>query len=258
MASLAKAASGAMIAVNSAAALGLASSIGGTAVVLTQVKEANGRIVPRMEAGLLAAKKAVAGLPYLTAYDIETCVEVNRLRVAQNVDEEAVEDVDRLVDEHLTLVGKLSDGITRSVTHTLEQDARWAMAFGLQSRRAPMSNHAAADPATFVQELFAGIERELQTGTGEVQAWIQAQAHGMAVGLLHSMLPPLVHANYAAVKVTESAIVLPAHAGIHAALGVAEVTNGVLAGAVADKVTHGLTELNRRNDYAEGVNSIRW
>ena len=132
MASLAKAASGAMIAVNSAAALALASSIGGTAVALTQIKEANGRIVSRMEAGLLEAKKAVAGLPFLTAYDIDMCVEMNRLHVRQNVDEQAVKDVDRLVDDHLTLVGQLSDGITRSVTNTLAQDARWAMSFGLQ------------------------------------------------------------------------------------------------------------------------------
>ena len=121
-----------------------------------------------------------------------------------------------------------------------------------------MSNHGALDPATFVQELFGGIERELETGVAEVHAWIQAQVHGMAVGLLHSMLPPLVHANYAAVKVSESAVVLPAHGGIRAALGAADTSNGVLAGAVADKVKQGLAELTRRSDYSEGVNSIRW
>jgi hypothetical protein len=48
------------------------------------------------------------------------------------VDEDAVQDVGRLVDDHLVLVGQLSDGITRSVHHTLAQDARWAMTFGLQ------------------------------------------------------------------------------------------------------------------------------
>ena len=121
-----------------------------------------------------------------------------------------------------------------------------------------MSSHGGLDPATFVQELFGGIERELESGATEVQAWIQAQVHGMAVGLLHSMLPPLVHANYATVMVSASAIVLPAHGGIHAALSAADTSNGVLAGAVADKVKHGLADLNRRNDYAEGVNSIRW
>ena len=121
-----------------------------------------------------------------------------------------------------------------------------------------MANHAALDPARFVEELFGGIERELQTGASEVQAWIQAQAHGMAVGLLHSMLPPLVHANYAAVKVSQSAAVLPAHAGIRAAVSVADVSNGVLAGAVADKVNQGLNELTRRSDYSEGVDGIRW
>ncbi|MGH1548061.1 hypothetical protein ACRAWB_02330 [Leifsonia poae] len=132
MASLAKAASGAMVAVNSAAALGLAASIGATAIALTQVKEANGRIVPRMEAGLLQAKNAVAGLPYITSYDIDMCIEMNGLNVRQNVDEDAVREVGQLLDDHLVLVGQLSDGITRSVTNTLAQDARWAMTFGLQ------------------------------------------------------------------------------------------------------------------------------
>ena len=132
MGALAKAASGAIVAVNSAAALGLASSIGGTASALMQVKEANGRILPRMEAGLSAAKSIAVGLPYITAHDIDLCVDMNRLHVRQNVDEGAVQRVARLADDHLVLVGKLSDGITRSVVHTLEQDARWAMTFGLQ------------------------------------------------------------------------------------------------------------------------------
>ncbi|MGH1548062.1 hypothetical protein ACRAWB_02335 [Leifsonia poae] len=121
-----------------------------------------------------------------------------------------------------------------------------------------MSNHGALDPAMFVEELFGAIDREVRTGVAEVQAWIEAQVHGMAVGLLHSMLPPLVHANNTAVKVSESAVVLPAHAGIHADVGAADTSNGVLAGAVADKVKQGLAELTRRSDYSKGVNSIRW
>lgn len=121
-----------------------------------------------------------------------------------------------------------------------------------------MSTYGALDPMSFVQELFGGIERELRGGAGEVQAWIEAQAHSAAVGLLHAMLPPVVRANYSAIKISESAVVLPAHAGIEMALGTADVSNGVLAGAVADKVKQGLTQLTTRNDYSEGVNSIRW
>ena len=119
-----------------------------------------------------------------------------------------------------------------------------------------MSGYGALDPMSFVQELFSGIERELQAGVGEVQSWIEAQVHGAAVGLLNSMLPPLIRANYAAIKISESAVVLPAHAGIGIALGTAAVSNGVLAGAVADKVGQGLEELTTNADYSKGVNSI--
>ncbi|MEY9852191.1 hypothetical protein ABH923_001869 [Leifsonia sp. EB41] len=70
------------------------------------------------------------------------------------------------------------------------------------------------DPADFVQELFDGLNREIQTGVYEVQDWIEAQVHGAAVQLLDSLMPPIVHADRAAVKVSESAIVLPAHTGI--------------------------------------------
>ncbi|WP_431219694.1 hypothetical protein [Leifsonia xyli] len=131
MRSLAKNAAGALVAVNTASALGLAASIGNTGLALAQIKLANGRIVPRMEEGLVAAKNAATALPYVTAYDIESCVEGNRLRVDLNVDEHAVREVDRLVDHHVDRVGQLREGITRSVLHTVEQDARWALSFGL-------------------------------------------------------------------------------------------------------------------------------
>lgn len=131
MKSLAKNASGAMVMVNTVSALGLAASIGGAATALTEIKLANSRIVPRMEEGLLAAKNAATGLPCITAYDIENCIDTNRLHVHQNVDQEAVREVDRLVDRHIERVDQLSQGISRSVRNTLEQDARWALNFGL-------------------------------------------------------------------------------------------------------------------------------
>lgn len=131
MRSLAKNASGALVTVNSIAALGLAASIGGLATALTQIKLANGRIVSRMEEGLLAAKNGAAMLPTITAYDIDRCIEMNRLHVHQNVDKEAVHEVDRRVDHHIERVDRLSQGISTSVLHTLEQDAEWALTFGL-------------------------------------------------------------------------------------------------------------------------------
>lgn len=114
------------------------------------------------------------------------------------------------------------------------------------------------DSADFVQELFDGINREIQTGVSEVQEWIEDQAHGLAVNLLNSVIPPLVHASNAAVKISESAIVMSASGGVGFTLGTADVNNTVLAGAVADTVTRGLGELAGESDYAQGVNSIAW
>ena len=114
------------------------------------------------------------------------------------------------------------------------------------------------DPADFVQELFDGIDREIRSGVHEVQDWIEAQVHGAAVQLLDSLMPPIVHADRAAVKVSESAIVLPAHTGIGLTLRTADVGNTVLAGAVADTVQRGIGELKAENDYAKGVESIAW
>jgi hypothetical protein len=133
MRAVGKNASAALVAVNSVAALGLAASIGGTAAALTEIKAANGRIIPRMEAGLLAATKTAALMPTITAADIEHCIHKHRLHVHQNVDTEAVRAVSDLVDRHLIRVAQLSDGITRTVRHTLEQDAEWALTFGLDN-----------------------------------------------------------------------------------------------------------------------------
>jgi hypothetical protein len=131
MNSLAKNASGALVAVNSVAALGLAASIGGTATALTNIKSSNGRIIPRMEEGLLAAKNVASVLPTITAYDIEACVDRHRLHVHQNVDTAAVRAVDQRVDRHIERVGQLSQGISQTVSNTLAQDAHWALTFGL-------------------------------------------------------------------------------------------------------------------------------
>lgn len=126
---LGKNASAALVAVNTVSALGLAASIAATAAALTEIKQANARIIPRMEEDLLAAKNAAAGLPTITAFDIEQCIDTHHLHVHQNVDTDAVRAVDEQVDRHLVRVGQLSDGIIASVRHTIEQDAEWAIAF---------------------------------------------------------------------------------------------------------------------------------
>ncbi|WP_158863555.1 hypothetical protein [Leifsonia sp. AG29] len=121
--------SGLMVAVNTVSAVALAASISGTAAALTEIKLANGRLIPRMEEGLSAAKNSAAMLPYVTYQDIENCIDFHRLHVHQNIDETAVAEVDRLVDRHLVAVNQLADGITRAVDHTIRQDAQWALTF---------------------------------------------------------------------------------------------------------------------------------
>lgn len=125
-------ASGVIVAVNTVSALGLAASIQGTLTSLMEIKSANARLVPSMEAGLLAAKNAATMLPFITTYDIENCVEMNRLHVHQNIDERAVDEVDRLVNDHMVKVTDLSEGISRAVTNAMAQDAQWAVAYATQ------------------------------------------------------------------------------------------------------------------------------
>lgn len=114
------------------------------------------------------------------------------------------------------------------------------------------------DPADFVQELFDGLDREIQTGVREVQDWIEAQAHGAAVQLLDAVMPPIVHAGNTAVKASESVIVHSASAGVEFALNSADVGNAVLAGAVAQTVQRGIGEMKTQGDYRRGTDSIAW
>lgn len=114
------------------------------------------------------------------------------------------------------------------------------------------------DPADFVGELFDGLNREMQTGVEEVNDWIESQVHGAAVQLLDALVPPIVHTNNSGVKITESAIVIPAGTGIDLVVNSADINNAVLAGAVADTVRRGVGELKAQSDYNHGVGSIAW
>src|SRR3954451_2947411 len=114
------------------------------------------------------------------------------------------------------------------------------------------------DPSAFVDDLFEEINREVEGGVEGVQDFIEGQVHGLAVGLLQSMLPALVRANTSIVKVTESANVIAASGVVAFTLATADIGNTVLAGAVADKVKEGISDLHSNNDYARGVNSITW
>ena len=119
-------------------------------------------------------------------------------------------------------------------------------------------NSLTLNPADFVRGLFDSIDREIQTGVQEVQGWIDAQVHGAAVQLLHTLIPPSVHTNNTTVKVTEALVVGHGGMTIGLALGPAEVSNTVLGGAVANTVQRGLDELKGQSDYGRGVDSIAW
>jgi hypothetical protein len=121
-----------------------------------------------------------------------------------------------------------------------------------------MSNFGQADPQTFVQDLFDALDHEVETGVKGAQDLIEAQVHSAAVGLLDSMLPPLVRANTVAVKVSESTTVIAASEVVGLTLRTADVGNTVLAGAVADTVKQGISDLRSDSDYARGVNGITW
>ena len=119
-------------------------------------------------------------------------------------------------------------------------------------------NNPPTNPANFVQGLFNGIDREIQTGIHEVQAWIDAQIHGAAVQLLNTLLPPIVHTGNTTVKVSETIIVGPASTTIGFTLGTADTSNEFLAGAVANTVRRGLNELKHEGNYGRGTDSIAW
>jgi hypothetical protein len=129
-AAVGKTVSAVMVAVDTIAATSLASSIFSTSDLLRNVKSLNSGLIPQMEVGLRDAQSAASAIPYITQADIENCVATHRLRVHQNIDEHAVAAVDRLVDDHLATVHKLSSGIGNAVANAGEQDLLWAKVYG--------------------------------------------------------------------------------------------------------------------------------
>ena len=54
---------------------------------------------------------------------------MQRLRVEDNVDEDAVAAVNRRIDDHHEAVRKLTAGIIRAADNAVRQDAQWASTF---------------------------------------------------------------------------------------------------------------------------------
>ncbi|WP_431219788.1 hypothetical protein [Leifsonia xyli] len=118
-----------LVAMDTLAAASLASSIFSTSDLLTQVKSVNSSLVPQLQVSLHDACRAVSGIPCITATDIENCVITERLSVSDNIDEQAVTAVNRLVDDHVATVHRLTAGIGAAMSNAVEQDARWASIF---------------------------------------------------------------------------------------------------------------------------------
>jgi len=125
-----RSASTVMVMIDTIAATSLASTIYSAADLLTSIKSVNESLIPRMHHDLAEAKSLAYTIPYLTEADIENCVAVERLRVEDNIDQHAVEEVNRRLDDHIATIHTLYDGITNAVLNAAEQDARWAAAFG--------------------------------------------------------------------------------------------------------------------------------
>ena len=121
---------GLAVAVDTVAAVGLAASIAGTAESLRAIRAVNGGLVDQMQNGLNAAMSAVYVPPFISERDIMNCVHEHGLLVSQNIDEDAVAGVQRLVEDQIGMVEKVSAGIEQTVVHAVEQDAQWALLFG--------------------------------------------------------------------------------------------------------------------------------
>ncbi|WP_460633995.1 hypothetical protein [Leifsonia lichenia] len=134
-ASVGRSVSALLVAVDTMAATALAATILRTDELLTKVKETNSGLIPRMQLDLDEAKRTALDLPYITEADIENCVATHRLGVYENIDEDAVDAVNRRIDDHIDTVHKLFEGISAAVLNAADQDEQWASIYGQTSMK---------------------------------------------------------------------------------------------------------------------------
>lgn len=114
-------------------ALTLAKTIGGLAAKLSTIKATNTGLSEKMQTALDEAKREYpANHPYVSHFDVETCVNTHELEVKQNIDHDKVAAVNTLLDKHITIVNALQDGIQNAIVNTLAQDVQAAAAFTKQ------------------------------------------------------------------------------------------------------------------------------
>lgn len=107
-----------------------------------------------------------------------------------------------------------------------------------------------------LEDLISGIGEGLEGTAEAVRAGIDGLIHSAAVGMLHSMLPPIVHVKNATTRATAWTTVQALTAEVGLTVTGARVHNAVLAGQVAQKVEQGIGLITANLDYAGGVNSI--
>lgn len=135
-ASVGRAVSAVLVAVDTVAAAALASTILRTNELLTKVKETNSGLIPQMQLDLDEAKRAAFDMPYITEADIENCVAAHRLQVHHNIDEDAVAAVNRRIDDHIDTVQKLFAGISTAIQNAADQDQQWASIYSQSAQKA--------------------------------------------------------------------------------------------------------------------------
>lgn len=117
-----------LVALESASAL--ATTIRGLAEPLNAIKTANSGVVAGMQKALDDARSAqMMQGPWVREQDIENCVRTHGLEVHDNIDEDDIAAVNRLIDQQLGLVEALHDGIRATVVNTLIHDGRAAKDF---------------------------------------------------------------------------------------------------------------------------------
>jgi hypothetical protein len=98
----------------------------------------------------------------------------------------------------------------------------------------------------------------VESGAEATGAAIESAVRSAAVDLLNAVLPPMVQAEYGAVRAAAWASIQVPVQALGLTVAGANMDETVLTGLVEKKVTEGLSHLKENTDYAQAVNSIKW